>query len=187
MTYGAARCANCITASLYRISTTIFVLAMEAIEADLAVDPCAELLLPLSSDNTSVNTVRINKTFYLPDHYVGMFLEQDVTPSEVWIRLRGATVNTREKVEYQPITYWIQVALTRNIGNEQPSPISIPWPTAPLVDRELLMYQHNVLVFNLPGCENSLQHAQCSLIATHISELAVKICQDQEEKARFSE
>ena len=52
------------------------------------------------------------------------------------------------------------------------------------MDWDILRYHNNIIMCNLLMSDLSLQHAQGSLVSTHIGVVAVELRQDREEKAR---
>ena len=97
--------------------------------------------------------------------------------------MHGAIIDTGEEDDCVPLFDWLQVAITRNSEDNQPSPLAIPRPAAPLIDSYLILHCHNVLVHHFPGQEPYLQYNQGSPIVLHIRKVAVELCCDHEEKA----
>ena len=62
MTYGAVRCVTWIKESLHHIGTAIHVPMAEAIDADLAANPSAELLGTFYVNDAGVDAVHVRKT-----------------------------------------------------------------------------------------------------------------------------
>ena len=100
---------------------------------------------------------------------------------EAWTRLHGAIVDGGLEVDCRPIIDWICVALTLKTGNDK-TPLSMPRPTVPLADGDLLRHMQHILTCHLPGMYPSLQRFQGLLIATHIWEVAVDMRRDTEAK-----
>ena len=74
----------------------------------------------------------------------GLLLQHDLTPAEVWTRIRGAIVDGGQKVDCLPITDLIHFVLTKKVGNNK-SPLAIMQPTVPLADGDLLQHIHRML------------------------------------------
>ena len=103
--------------SLHQIGAALYIPAVEEIDDALETDPDVDLIGMFTSEDTVVEIVRIRKTSYLLDPYVGMLLERKHMLAEAWSRLRGAIVKARAKVYFQPIIEWLRVTLTQKRGN----------------------------------------------------------------------
>ena len=49
----------------------------------------------------------VRKTIYFLVHFVGIFLEKDLTPMDAWTRLHGDIVEGDQDVDCQTIIDWI--------------------------------------------------------------------------------
>ena len=170
-----ARYDNWLINSIHQIGDSVYVVTAKVIESALSENLNLDLLGPLSADDSDMEVIRIKKTIYLPTPYVGIFLERDLTPNYAWSRLQGAIVDARGEVGCQTIIDWIRIALMNNSGEDQPYPLAIILPTAPLADVDLIRHCHQILTCNLPGTNPTLQRVQGYLIDTHIGEVAVEI------------
>ena len=97
---------------------------------------------------------------------------------EAWTLLCVSIVNGGLDVDCLPIIDWLCVSLTLNNGNNK-LPLSIPRPTVPLADEDLLRHRYHMLTRNLPGIDLTLQRVQGSLIATHIGEVSLEMNRDR--------
>ena len=71
----------------------------------------------------------------------------------------------------------------QKIGDNQPSPLTIPRPTATIMDVNHLWHCHQILILQLPRHNPALQRVQRSLIALHIGGVAVELRHEYEEMA----
>ena len=97
--------------------------------------------------------------------------------------MRGIIINAGDKADCFPILYCIRVALTRKGGDIHISPLVMSVPTSNLVDEDLILHLCNVLVHHIPCRDPSLQHAQRSLIKSHIGEATVELCNNRKENS----
>ena len=183
ITCGAVSCTNFQTSSLHQIGSTVHFLTYLAIDEALVRDTKTDLLGPFAITNADMEALRVQKTIYLPTPIVGFFLERDLAHTEAWTCLRVAIMDAEQKVDCRPILDWPRVALTKNVGGNK-FPLSLPRPTAPLVDGDPILHLHHILNGQLPRLDPALQRVQGSLIATHIGEVAMKILWDREAKAQ---
>ena len=113
-----------------------------------------------------VEPLCVRKTIYLPEPFLGVFLERNLMPAEACTCLRGATINGGQEVDCQLIIVWLRIALTKKVGDDK-LPLTMPRPTAPLADGNLLCHWHHMLTRHLPGLDPSLQRGHRSIIVTH--------------------
>ena len=59
MTCGAARCAICLRASLHQIGAVIHVPIAYDIDAELDVNPSADIIAPFSENNVGIDILRV--------------------------------------------------------------------------------------------------------------------------------
>ena len=88
--------------------------------------PKLDLMGTFSTDNTDMDALRIRNIIYLPNLFVGIFLERELTPVEAWICLHYTIVEDGATVDFRLIIDWIWVALTRKSGEDQTSPFAMP-------------------------------------------------------------
>ena len=93
--------------------------------------------------------LRFCKKIYLPAPFVGLFLEQNLTPVKAWTHLHGDIVDGGQEVDYRPIIDWLRVALTKKVGVDK-SPLAMPCPTTPLENSNVLHHNHHMLTQHLP-------------------------------------
>ena len=122
----------------------------------MAADPDVNILGPFTSINTNVERLRIRKIFYLPAPFVGLFIEKDLTPMEVWTRLCRTIFDGGLEVDCSPIINWLCDALTLKTGDEK-SPLFMPRPTVPLADGDLLRHRNHMLSCHLVRLYPTLQ------------------------------
>ena len=114
--------------------------------------------------------------------FFGLFLDQDLTPTESWTHLCGSIVNGGMEVDFRPIIDCICVALTLKARDEK-SPLAMLQPTVPLENRDILRHIHHMLTRHLPRMDPDLQRFQGLLIDAHIGEVAVDLSRDREAMA----
>ena len=76
ITYGTVKRANWKTASLHQFGSMVHVITDLAIHAELALNPDANLLVPLNPTNTDVKPLHVQKIIYLPAPFAGLFLDR---------------------------------------------------------------------------------------------------------------
>ena len=187
MTCGAVGWANCLTSILHHTSAVLSVLMEEAINAALVTDSEVELLVTFADEDAGIDYVQVWKTIYLLSPYVGMFLEQDITPVKAWRRLQGGIVDAGAKAGCLPIIDWLRVALAWKNGGNQLSPLTMTRPTAPPMDTELLCHRHQILICHLPGHDRVLHHVQGFITALCIREVDIDLRRYREKNARVIE
>ena len=146
-----------------------------------------ELLALFTSEDSRMDSVRVHKTIYFPDPYVGIFLKRNLTPDYAWRCLLGAIVDAGAKADYKPIIDWIRVSLMQESREDHPYPLAMPQPTNLFIGRDLLRHRNHILIRHIPKHNPALQRVQGYLIASHIEEMALDLQQDREDKMRVRE
>ena len=175
-------CANWPLESLHHIGTTVYFPTDLSIDTVLTANPYIDLLGPFYYTDVNVEPLHIRNNIYLLTLFVGIFLEQDLTPIEAWTCICSDIVDGFLEVDCLPIIDWLHVALTLKTGDDK-SPLAMPRPTAPLADGYLLRHRHHMLARHLPGMDPAFQRVQGLLIATHIWDIAVAMGRGRETKA----
>ena len=143
-------------ASPHQIGAIVHVTTGQTIYTALVTDPELYLMGTFSAQSANVDDIRVRKTIYLPTSFVGVFLERDLIPFEACIFLYGGIINAGVTVDCRPILHWIQAIITIKIGEYQSSPISIPQPTDPPGNGNLMRHRHQVITYQLPRINPTL-------------------------------
>ena len=102
MTFGTAPLAHWDPAYLH-LAAAVHVPSAAMIDAAIADDADLKMVGPYRAGDAGVESVRCRKTVYVPAPYVGLLLSGDLTPIEVWQRLRGAIVDAAAEGACRPI------------------------------------------------------------------------------------
>jgi hypothetical protein len=86
----------------------------------LAADPTAELVGPFAAGtadtaDTEAETVRM--LVFLPNRYMSMLLDDNLSRRQVWEQVRGGIVNDGTAADREPLLDWFRVALTQRAAN----------------------------------------------------------------------
>ena len=123
---------------------------------------------------------------YVPAHYVGLLLSEDLTPVKAWQCLRGAIVNIAVEEACHPIVDWLRAALTRS-GPDAFSTLVVPDPYTPLLGALLLEHRHRLLLGHLSRLDPSINRATGTHIAETVEEVAVELRETRLENKRVRE
>ena len=126
VTCGVVVCANWLTARFHHIGITAHVPTAQAIDAALAANPKLDLLGPFFAEGADMDSIRVRNIIYLPDPFLGIFLQRNLTPAKAWSHLRGAIIDAGATYDCCHIIDWLWVALTRKRGEDHPSPLAMP-------------------------------------------------------------
>ena len=92
----------------------------------MATNPEIDLLGPFTAYDTDMNSIHVRKTIYLPAPFMGILLERNLTPVEVWSFLRDTIVNAGATVDCQCVIEWIRITLTSKSAEYHSSYLAIP-------------------------------------------------------------
>jgi hypothetical protein len=84
----------------------------------LAANPAAELVGPFAAGDADTESLTVRNVVFIPNRYMAMLLDDNMSPREAWQQIRGALVNDRMEQDCAPLMDWLRVAITRRAANQ---------------------------------------------------------------------
>jgi hypothetical protein len=83
----------------------------------LAADPAAQLVGPFAAGTADTEAVTVRTSVFLPNRYMSMLLDDNMSPRQAWEQVRGAIVADGTADDCEPLLDWFRVVLTRRAAN----------------------------------------------------------------------
>ena len=165
----------------HKIRLSQYVPTAAEIYATLSTNLDTLTLVSFNTGNANVTTVWICFTIYMPLPLVTIIFVGDLTPVQACTSLRSAIISTGQEVECRAPIDWLCMALVCEAAIQRLI-LSAQDPTSPLVNANLLLHWHKLLIRDLPGLKLALARVQGTLIAANIGDLAIEHHEDRRYK-----
>ena len=132
-----------------------------------------ELMGPFNNGDAGTEVLRTRMCMYCPPQYVGIFLENPLTPVEAWQRVSGAVTANAANVDCSALLTWLRVALTRSTANG-PSVLAAALPGAPVPDAVLLAHRRDFLLQDFPSLDQAQSAHGANAIAHNLHQLVAE-------------
>jgi hypothetical protein len=134
----------------------------------LAADPTVTIVGPFDANEDAGTEVRrIRRCAYVPPKYIGMFLEQDLTPREACKRCCAAIERDGLAAELEDLCFWLRAAMTCQVAGAN-SPLVVDHPLAPIANHLLSSHRRQLLFLDLPALSSTSVGQGAQLIAVRL-------------------
>jgi hypothetical protein len=95
----------------------------------LAADPAVAIVGPFAAADAGTEVRRLRRCAYVPPKYIGLFLEQDLTPREACERGCAAIEHDGLDADLDDLCFWLRAAMTWQAAGAT-SPLVVDHPAA---------------------------------------------------------
>ena len=136
----------------------------------LAADPAVAIIGPFAAADAGTEVRRLRRCAYVPPKYIGLFLEQDLTPREACERGCAAIEHDGLDADLDDLCFWLRAAMTCQVAGAN-SPLVIDHPLAPVANHLLSSHRRQLLFLNLPALSSTSVGQGAQLIAGAVGNL----------------